>query len=388
MYIPTQIITIDGKQLEEKLIMRLLSWTYEDIEKVDKVVLTFDNEDLEITDNVAFQQGLVVGFRFGYVNELSDTKYFTINKISGFKIITLSCLEVITLFNTEQKTRVWEDSDLNTVVSDIATENNLKYKVEEWKDASGVVLKYDFFQPHVEDLAFLYTLAKHIGYEVWIEDDTIYFMPRKYWKTPEMNLQYDSDQGQILVFEPQTNSMNRGSFASGGIDLEKNQAFFFTENGETRTVTYLGGNMWSQEDMIKYYKTIKEASIIRVPCSTKEEAEIILAGAYREEMEDQITADLHLIGEPKLKSKTVIEVNGVKKYSGKYYVKSVNHVFDGSGYVSIGKLSRNSAFDDKEKYSKENISALVNKNRASKKEFYKLVEGSSLGNYYKRLLKL
>ena len=118
----------------------------------------------------------------------------------------------------------------------------------------------------------------------------------------------------------------------------------------------------------------------------RKEAEDILAGKWVEEMSDQITAELHLVGEPHLKSKRVIIVNNVGKYSGRYYTKSVHHSNDG-GYTTIAYLSRNSGFEDKAKYSKENIDTLINKNRLSNKEFLELVQKTPKGKYYSQLFR-
>lgn len=389
MYNPTQIIKIDNKSLKEELQQRLIGWRYEDVETVDKLTLTFDNKDLKYTDDEIFQQGLIVDFRFGYIDDLTESKYFSISKIKGFTTITVECLEVITLFNTEPKYRLWEDSKLEDVVKEVATGNNLKYEVQERKDSTDSELKFTYVQPYIEDMAFLYTLAKHIGYEMWIEGDTLYFMPRKYWQSPYMEFTYLGLNGQILDFQPETHAMNiKGQFKAGGIDLSQNQTFFFTEKGDTKTTTYLASHMWDQKDMVKYYKQIENESLVRIPCSTKKEAESILAGKYITEMEDQITADLYLVGEPKLKSKRVITINNAGKYSGKYYVKSVTHSFDGNGFITIVKLSRNASFDDGEKYSRQTLDSLVNKNRLSKKEFLEETKMSPLVQYYRKLLNL
>lgn len=388
---PAFSISIEGEPMPQEAYERLTAWQYEDVEHVDKLSLSFANFDINELFDELFPVGAVVEFRFGYINELSAPKFFTVGKVSGFTEIDVDCFEVITIFNAaSDEARIWEEASLDEVVSEIAAEHDLKHEVQERVDANGVTVKFDYFRPAgIPDLAFLHTLARHIGYEVWIEGDTLFFMPRRYWMKPDAEYTYYGAKGRVLSFEPQINALHlRGAQSGGGFDLEKAQSFFFIENGETQTTSYLAGEMWSQKDMMKYYREVKDAALTQVPMSSLEEAQDLLAGKYRKSMEDQITAELVVIGEPLLKARRVIVVSGVRKYSGKYYVLGVTHSFDGSGFVSSARLTRNAAFDESGKYSRENVESLVNKERMSAQEFVEAHPDSHLAKWYKRKLKL
>jgi phage protein D len=382
---PTFVLMIENKPLDNELLSRLLSWEYEDYEKVDKLTLTFNNLDLAITDREEFEQGKIISFRHGYVDSLSGWKYFNLGKVEGWKEIRIEALEIIRVFNTEPKESQWENATLDDVVGSIAKDNGLKYVTEERYDSTGVVIRNDFSQPHVEDLSHLYTLGRKIGYEVWIEEDILYFLPRKYWQTPYMIFTYNGLDGNVLDFNPKVNTMNRkGKFSGGGIDLEKKQQFFYTENGETKRVVYLGKHFWDSDKIQRRHKKLEEARLVRVPMRNKKEAEDILAGKWVEEMSDQITAELSVVGEPNLFARRVIYVDNVGKYSGKYYVKRVHHSSEG-GYVSVADLTRNSAFDVGEKYSLTNAAETVNKERPSAREFLEAAQKTPKGKYYTRL---
>jgi len=384
---PTYVVKIDGKPIPEDLAARLISWEYEDYEKMDKLVLTFDNYDLKITDDPRLTLGAVIEFRHGYTKELSDWKWFTIGTPSGFRERRFECLEVIHVFATEEKYRSWIDSALEPVVADIAKDNGLKYEFEELYATDGRIPKFDYVQPKVHDMAFLYMLGQKIGYELWVEYDTLYFMPRMYWQEPYLSITFEGLTGQVLDFKPTEHSMNRrGKFSGGGIDLEKKSAFFLTENGTTKKATYLDGKFHDFEKIRGQYKDLPGAKIVRIPMRNRDEADAILQGRYIKEMEDQITAELHLVGEPKLKARRVIIMENVGKYSGRYYVRSVKHSISG-GYVSVADLTRNAAFDAGEKYSLDNILTLVNKNRLSVKEFLAQTKDSPKGQHYARLFK-
>jgi hypothetical protein len=56
----------------------------------------------------------------------------------------------------------------------------------------------------------------------------------------------------------------------------------------------------------------------------------------------QVTAEATTVGLPGLRAKTIIEIRGVgRKCSGLYYVESVRHRIDGSGYRCELALRRN-----------------------------------------------
>ena len=123
------------------------------------------------------------------------------------------------------------------------------------------------------------------------------------------------------------------------------------------------------QDKRKYSTTGVKRIIV---ANSKKEAESKLLGMYNTEMEDQIKAEMSVIGEPNLVSKRVIEVHGVKRYSGKYFVEKVIHTISQNGYISKSYLTRNSEFDDDVgRFSQAVISTYVNKNRLNLMQFFK-----------------
>ena len=381
---PICVLLFDDGIPNIELENRLLSWKYDDDEKTGKLELVYDNRDGVLTDpdktfRYQIETGVLVSFRHGYTDDLSHFKEFFIVKTEGWKILTIEALEAIHIFTTKPITRSWLATKLSKVVGDIADRQGLGYETEERTDADGIPLLYDYLQANIEDLAFLYILGREIGYDVWIEDEVLYFLPKMYWQAPYMSFVYEGigegstrcETGNVLDFDPKINIMNRkGKFSGGGIDLEKKSHFMVTESGQTKRASYIGKKFIDFDKMMHDYGTMSEARLVRVPMRNKKEAQDILAGKWIREMEDQVTADLTIHGEPHLKARRVIEVLNVGIYSGKYYVKSVEHDSEG-GYVSVAKLSRNAAFDKGAKYSKENILTLVNKERLSMPQYRK-----------------
>jgi phage protein D len=399
---PTCIIKINGVVLSDELVKRFLRWEYEDYEKIDQLKLTFDNQDGEITDDKQFILGSIIEFRHGYINDLSDPKYFTLQNLNGWREITITGIEVISIFDTEKNTKTYIDYTMDDLVGEIAGRNKLNYKTQERKDGSGIVIKDDYFQPGIEDMAFLYTLGVKIGYEVWIDDErleskpTLYFMPRDYGQKPYMKFTYEGLNGQIIDFDPSiTTAGRRSQFEAGGVDLVDEQTFFFTTKDSTvqRAFFYKGEKL--EKGFIDYDKALdkiakhKNGKLIHRPIKSKSECEDMLAGEHEKKTEAQITANLTVVGEPHLKSKRVIVIENAQKFSGKYYVNKVTHTGDG-GYSSVAQLSRNALFSDSEneKFTDNYETILVNRERVTVSTYLKITGKSPRSSYYKRLLKV
>ena len=399
---PVYILRIAGKPLSEKLVNRLLSWEYDDYEKVDKLTLTFDNEDGGITDESVFELGNLVEFRHGYINDLSARKFFILLSSSGWKEITIECYEIIKIFDTEEIKKTYDGQDgrgilLGDLVKEIADRNGLKYRTQERKDSQGAVIKGIYNREKCSDMAFLFTLGLHIGYQVWIEDvqgesePVLFFLPRRYDQAPYMEFTYYGLDGDILDFIPKMSAVGkRSELSGGGVDLETKTAFWKTSKDGSIKKTFffkhksLDKNWHDYDRFISRFKMLKQERLVKAQMKNEKDAEDIIAAQLAKNMEDQIEAELHLIGEPHLKSRRVVLVNNVQKYSGKYYVKRVVHT-GGDGYMSIAYLTKNGA-DLTEARDKIQIEPmLVNRKRFSVKDYLAETKSSPGSRYYARL---
>lgn len=370
---PAFSLRMKGKSINEDLLRRVIFYEYEDSESVDKLTVKFDNKDFSIDEDEFFELGNMIETKYGYVNDLCRNRLMIIHKINGLKEITVEGFEPVLQFKRPGKGRIIKDSTLDNLVSKIATTYKLKYKTEERKDISGNVLKFNYNQPDGSpDMSFLASVGGQIGYKVWIETDTLYFMPRKYWQSPYMKFVYYGDEGQILDFDPESVNLNKDSkMNTAGIDIETKQPYKIVEDGSNSKEKRLSKRNYNYEKQTNR-KTSKDGTTKKVIANTKKEAENKLLGIYNIEMEDQIKAEMIVIGEPALASKRIIEVHGVKKYSGKYFVPNVIHTISENGYISKANLVRNSQFDEGiTKFANDVIKTYINKNRLNLKQFFK-----------------
>jgi phage protein D len=391
---PTIFIKIDNKFLDDELLFRLIDWEYVDYEGVDSLTLKFNNQDLLIGDRKEFDLGVVIHFRHGYVDNLSKMKIFKVTDVEGWEEITVTAYEMIIIFGTKKKERYWKDVPLSYVVSDIAKDNGLKYETQELKDPDGSIIKRDYYQAHLEDLTFLYTLGRKIGYRVWIEEDKLLFLPRRYWQAPYMEFTYKGQDGQVISFNPKISSLNRkGKVSAGGVDIKNSLPFYYEEDGKAKRITQLGKNSFDYEKIAHMYNRSSgkssgkkdKSNKVKLVMKNAKDAQALIVGAWDEENSAQIKADLTVVGNPFLQARRVIELLNLGKYSGKYYVEEVTHS-GGDGYESKARLSRNAAFDEGAKFSLSNVTQMVNTKKQSEDEFIKATKDSPYSKFYERLV--
>lgn len=386
---PAYSLRIDNDPLPDEAVARLESIEYEDAERMDKIVLKFQNMDGGL-DMTLFPKNGRIEFRHGYANALSTPKYLPIASTNGWrKGVTVTGLGYEQIFNTEQHSQRWDNATLAEVVGDIAKRNELIPKTEERKNSAGKVLRFGYYQGNVQDLAFLYTLADGIGYTVWVEVDTLYFMPRLYWQKPYREIIYENFEGDLLDFEPRmTGTILRGAFSAGGINLETKQQIQVVEEGTTRRMYVLDGTLFDAEKAIKANRDITRAFWVRAPLRNSDEADDILQGQWTKEQEDQITATLTHVGDPNLLARRVVLVSNVGVWSGRYYVKSVKHTMDRSGYISTMSLGRNATWDEGQKYARSAFDEISNKERPTVAVLQKATEKGPKNPFWERILKV
>jgi phage protein D len=376
---PTITVELDSFIMPEDLQMRLKSWTYEDHNKMSKLVLRFDNYDLEILDDL-LEPGVPVSFIHGYTSGyVSKKKYFIINKNSGWREPIIEGFELVQFFNVDPQNRGWTHKPLETIIGQIAAANKLKPDVEPLLYDDGTPVFLTILQAGMEDLAFLWSLAKKIGYEVFIEEGKLIFKTRQNLLEPYMAFFYDGLDGDVLDFNPKVTTLQKRSAVKGkGINRKKPKAtatFTFVKDAEKKTNrgSYVSSKGVNYDKIAKRYKIRKNPKVYGKPLRDVKDAENSMIGAWIDMTKEQITADLTVIGEPALERRKVIYVGGIGKYSGNYYVEGVTHSSEG-GYVSIAKLVRNAYFDLDFKNTEIHPLYKVNVKKPSKKEYLKTIE--------------
>lgn len=270
-----------------------------------------------------------------------------------------------------QRSRVFEKMTYSDVANVIAGEMALKIDMDDSK------IKYDSIpQSNEDNISFLKRLAKEIGFQCYIGGDILYFRKFNYSTTAQRKLVYYIEgASEVEDFYPsiktQKITSRVNSAATSPLDKSKESGSKSdTDSTKLGKFSYIIDGITGEEKRIA--APIKSASNDRL-LNSDVLSEVDSAGASQmvESEQKWIEAKISCIGIPEITSGNLIEIQGVgKKWSGNWYMKTITHKIDSSGYYTSIESTRN-ALGQPAKIS-EPVSGDINNSKApetgSKKE--------------------
>lgn len=208
----------------------------------------------------------------------------------------------------------WDESKLSDVASGIAGNYEFRDTVIEGKDASlsekrDLKLK-KLMKTADSDYAFLSELAKAFGFELFSRAGVFHFREPKPGASPVTTLSY----GRSL-----------NSFRPG-------------QPGGDRDVGTVKVLHWDEAEAMEIVGTAsreeggrKEER--RIPVESEEEANQ-RAEALLERLNRGASSQGEAVGLPELQIGRTVELDGLGRFSGPYYVEEATHRIDGSGYTT------------------------------------------------------
>jgi len=205
-------------------------------------------------------------------------------------------------------------------------------------DTSGLsALKYPYLlQYNQTDLEFLWSRARRLGYQVYVEDKKLYFQkadahrgsasdkPAKlYWPLnlssfePRQSVMYQVDEAVVKGWDPAKKDAIEGKVTS-------DKSALFPKTGLT--------NRGSAEAKAAF-GTAQDVGV-DTPVYTLDEAKVLAQAKFTaaESMYVQAEAVCRQ-GDPRLIAGRMVTVDGVgQRFSGDYYVTEARHVFSGGSY--------------------------------------------------------
>lgn len=219
------------------------------------------------------------------------------------------------------KTRVFVNVSDSDIVKKICGEGGLSPKVDATSDVREHV-----FQDSQTDLEFLYMLAARNGYEIKVDDRTLYF--RKPQGDTEVEVEWGVD---LISFHPRlTTSGQVDKVIVRGWDPKKKEEIVGTaSSSKTNPVINVGG---SGGAVAKKSFSAAEQIQVRQPVLNQREADT-RAQAILDEINAQfVEAEGVADGNPQLIAGNKIKVTNVgKKFSGSYIITSATHVYNEDG---------------------------------------------------------
>lgn len=312
----------------------------------DILKLSIENSSLEFLDSPVFAQGNLVRFTFGYPGRTTKPNTFVIDSIQGFETLTVICKEQSSTVNKE-KNKLHKNTTIRKLLRDLV-KNNLQLKVNDFVlDKSFLLdIREEFTQASESDWLFLKRLAEERGFEFYIENETLHFHRRLLGQTPKKKYTWYYGDGDLIEFEIKQSGSTSipGKTTLAGYDPIEKKAVIATGSNETTERETLGskGNIHYVIDQT----TGELVSATRIKPTEKNSMAGVKGKAdaqFRKAEQSQIKTEATIIGDPLLKAKTVIEIDGLgRTYSGKYYVVSHRHVISPSqGYVGQLELLKN-----------------------------------------------
>ncbi len=346
-FAPDFQLRIRGKNLPVEAALDLVSLTVEDdVDAAGMFSFQMVNQDsgkntVKWSDNAMFDEGgeVIVSMRYG--NQLVPLMTCDITGIepefraNGASLLTVRGFDRRHRLLRARRTRSFTQVKDSDVASQLAQDAGLTANVTD----SGVVHEY-LFQNGQSDLEFLQRRARSIGFEVAVQDKTLYFRPRQIAQSETLSLSMDND---VLEFHPRSSVVTQFSSvgARGWDPTQKDSIASQSAAGDELAVM---GDVTGPAVAQKAFGGAP-MPIADWPVRTLGEAEALTRGVYNEMALDYITGEGICVGRPELRAGIVIRLSGFgKRFSGLYYVTATTHSWTAlRGYRTAFTVRRNAS---------------------------------------------
>ncbi len=224
-----------------------------------------------------------------------------------------------------------KDSD---IASQIASGAGLNPVVTD----SGVTLPY-VLQHNQTDLEFLTMRARRLAFEVAVRDRDLIFRPRKTDGDAAFTLHREIE---LLSFNPRLSTLGQVTRAEvrGWDPATKKEIVGSAQVGDEAPL--LAGSSSGPSSAQRAFSAAASARV-DMPVQSQEEADAIARHGYAEMALRYVRAEGVCIGEPRLQAGIVVALDGLgTRFSGPYYVTSVEHAFGPKkGFRTLFSARRN-----------------------------------------------
>jgi phage protein D len=228
-----------------------------------------------------------------------------------------------------RKTRTFVKRKDSDIAAQIAAEAGLAVQATD----SRVVIEY-LLQDNRTDFELLQERATQIGWEVVIEDKTLFFRPARNSASEALSLTLYED---LLEFSPRLSTAGQiGKITVRGWDPKKKQAIEGSADGAN---TSMGGRR-SGAQLSAAFGTAALIEVGRAVAS-QGEADQIARGLFTRMALELITGEGACEGRTDLRAGKVIGLRGLgKRFSGSYYVSRAIHSHSADAYETRFQVRR------------------------------------------------
>jgi Bacteriophage probable baseplate hub protein len=305
-------------------------------------LINWDMQHLKVTwsDDDLLREGSEVEIKMGYVDNLET---LMVGEITGLEPeFCADELPILTVRGYDRRHRLMRNrkSQSYTQVKDsdiadqIASAVGLTPEVED----TGVTYEY-VFQRNQTDLAFLQQRAQRIGYEVVVDNRTLYFRPQQHIQTETLTV---TQEGGLTEFYPYLSTLRQvGRYEVRGWDPKEKKEIVGTA-GIGDEVTSMGGETTGPATSDDAFGESTRFSV-EWPVSSQAEADQMAAGQFNETALAYIMGEGTCVGRVDLRAGSVIKIEGLgRRFSGLYYITSTIHKLNTQGgYRTSFRFRRN-----------------------------------------------
>lgn len=341
----------EGEPVE--LAERILSFTFEDSERrADKAVLQLRNDDLALFAREELMGGHLLEVSWGYPGHMSTPRRVVVRSVKGFETLSIEGRALSTLMDRQARTRSWRGMTRSEVAGAIAQEYGFDdFDIDDTAEAIDVIA-----QVGETDARFLRRLAAREEFEMYVDEGGFHFHQRRQGSAPTRVLTWYADprRGDVMSVSVESDLVRRvGRVTVRGRDpLTRTNIEESANNGTTERVTLADvpsvidpetGATGRAEPRAPQPAARRNAteSVRTTTAPTPGRARREAQARFRRAERASVKLSMKVIGDPTLRAGTVVEVRGISELlSGLYYLTSVKHTVDASGYVCELKATR------------------------------------------------
>ncbi len=329
------IIKVGGSPIPHDVMRKVLEVTVESsLYLPDMVIIHLvDTDNFDITDGSLFNIGKDIEVFLQQHEESDRTVSVFKGEITAIEpsfgdnlhaVLTIRGYDRSHRMNWGTKTQVFVNVTDGDIVKKIAQPYGLSMQVED----PGQVYKH-VYQHNLTDMQFLHERAQRNGYEVFVDNNTLYF--RKPRSGPG---QVELEWGDTLrSFRPRLSLAQQVSkvVVKGWNPDDKQPVTGLATSSDSAPkvpATDTGGRAGQQA-----FGANAQELVVRRPVYNQSEAQTLAKALLDEINAGLIEADGVAIGNPKLKSGTKVKVTKVsQKFEGEYIVTAARHAYTPEGY--------------------------------------------------------
>ncbi len=338
-------LQVNGKLLSSAAAIQLMQICVEaDVNLPSMFTLEFAGLDdqasgIVLIDDQQFDLGSKVQVKMGYRNHLTVVIE---GEITGLEPeFQTHAAPALTVRGYDRRHRLHRGRKTRTFVklkdSDIAAQLASDVGIATSTVDSKVTHEY-LMQANQSDWQFLRSRAARIGYEITMEAQTLHFQPTANAQSPKLTLSVLND---LLEFSPRLSTLGQVTeVALQGWDIkEKKPSVGKAASGQESSK--MGAESTGEALSKKAFGAAMRAVTDR-PSHSQAESDQAAKAGFNQSILHLITGEGVCYGRPDLRVGIVIKITDIgKRFSGNYYVMTVRHQYNGSGYYTYFTVRRN-----------------------------------------------